>query len=133
LKIEHIAFNVPDASEVAKWYVEHPGLSIIRHVGGVNQIHFLADDQDRTTIEIYTNHDSEIPNYHELDPFILHIAFTVEDMDAEKQRLLDAGATIAGELQNLPNGDQLLFMRDPWGIPLQLAKRSQSLRKSERS
>ncbi len=131
LKIEHIAMNVPEASSVAKWYVEHIGLSIIRDVGDANQTIFLADDNERTVLEIYTNPAAEIPDYHAIHPLILHIALSVEDMDSEKQRLLDAGAKLADELLVLPNGDQLLFMRDPYGIALQLAKRSQSLRKNE--
>lgn len=131
MKIEHIALNVPEASSLAKWYVEHLGLSIVRDVGDANQTTFLADDNDRTVLEIYTNPAAEIPDYHAINPLVLHIAFSVEDMEAEKQRLLDAGATIAGDLQILPNGDQLLFLRDPHGIPLQLAKRGQSLRKNE--
>jgi catechol 2,3-dioxygenase-like lactoylglutathione lyase family enzyme len=127
LKIEHVAYNVPEASKMAKWYVEHLGLTIVRDVGGPNQITFLADDSGKSLIELYTNKAFDIPDYTTINPYVLHIAFSVVDIEAEIQRLQQAGAKTVGDINTSPSGDKLVFMRDPWGFPIQLAKRSKPM------
>lgn len=55
MKIEHVALNVPEASKMAKWYVENLGLKIVRDVGDTNQTTqttFIGDDDDETVIEV---------------------------------------------------------------------------------
>jgi len=54
----------------------------------------------------------------------IHFAFAVVDAAAERQRLLLAGATLAGE-DLLPDGSILVMLRDPWGVPVQLCQRAQ--------
>jgi hypothetical protein len=41
--------------------------------------------------------------------------------------LLDAGATPAGEIVTTPTGDVMTFVRDPWGLTVQLVKRAKPL------
>ena len=128
MKIEHVALNVAEASKIAQWYVAHLGLKIVRDVGDANQTTFLADDNNQTVLELYSNPIADVPDYAATSPYILHIAFSVaDDMDSECERLLAAGATKEGDMQTLPSGDKLLFMRDPWGLTIQLAKRTKSL------
>ena len=127
MKIEHVALNVAEASKIAQWYVEHLGLKIVRDVGDANQTTFLADDNNQTLLELYSNPIADVPDYAATSPYILHIAFSVDDIEGERERLLAAGATKEGEIQTLPSGDKLLFMRDPWGLTIQLAKRAKSL------
>jgi glyoxylase I family protein len=62
-----------------------------------------------------------------MHPLVLHIAFAVEDVDETRAKLIAAGATAEGEVTRPENGDLLAFLRDPWGIPLQLASRGQPL------
>ena len=45
----------------------------------------------------------------------------------ERQRLLDAGATSAGDIVTTDSGDIMTFVRDPWGIVVQLVKRVRPL------
>lgn len=123
MKIEHLAFNVPEASRMAHWYVENLGLKIVRNIGDPNQTTFIGDDDSETVIEIYTNPAADIPDYASINPLILHIAFAVPDIDAERQRLVAAGASVEGATNTLPNGDQLAFLRDPWGMTIQLTQR----------
>lgn len=127
MKIEHVAYNVPEASKMAKWYVEHLGLKIARDLGDVRQTTFLADDKGQTVVELYSNAAVEIPDYSNIEPLNLHVAFSVEDMEVERARLIAAGATAAGEVQTTASGDQLCFLRDPWGFTIQLAKRNKPL------
>jgi glyoxylase I family protein len=127
LKIEHIAFNVAEASKMAQWYVAHLGLQIVRDVGDANQTTFIADDSRQAVIELYNNPLAEVPDYASINPFILHIAFLVDNIESERDRLLTAGATPAGDINTLPSGDKLLFLRDPWGVTIQLVKRAKPL------
>ena len=69
-----------------------------------------------------------IPDYAAMNPFTLHLAFSVDDIAGEHQRLLDAGATAEGPIATTPAGDLLAFLRDPWGTPLQLVRRKTPLR-----
>ena len=41
--------------------------------------------------------------------------------------MIAAGATPAGEVTTSPVGDQLAMLRDPWGLAIQLVKRSRPM------
>lgn len=124
MKIEHVAFQVKDAPAMAKWYAEHLGFTIKREDNQSPYVHFLADDSGTVMIEIYSNPDVPLPDYTAQNPFALHLALVVSDSAAEIARLTAAGATQERETTIAPNGDELTFMRDPWGFVLQLAKRT---------
>jgi hypothetical protein len=53
----------------------------------------------------------------------MHLAFAVADAQAERTRLLLAGATLGVE-EPLPDGSLLIMLRDPWGVPVQLCQRT---------
>jgi glyoxylase I family protein len=126
LRIEHVALNVSDPVAVAAWYVEHLGMRVVRKGDSPQHIHFLADAAGATVVEIYNNPVDPIPNYATMNPMRFHIAFHADDPDAAKQALVAAGATFLDQSQ-LPDGSRLMMLRDPWGLPLQLAKRAKSL------
>ena len=48
-------------------------------------------------------------------------------MDAERQRLVAAGASLDGDIDERANGDRLAFLRDPWGYTIQLVQRKQTM------
>lgn len=127
MKIEHIAFNVPDAVKAAAWYVEHFNMQILRSSTESPYIHFLADSARQTVLELYSNPAALVPDYASLPAFTLHIAFLVDDMEAVRARLLAAGATADGEPTTTSAGDQLAFVRDPWGLTWQLVMRNKPL------
>ena len=74
-------------------------------------------------IEVYHNPAASIPEYPAQSPLILHLAFAVPDVAAARDRLVQAGATLAEDVSTTPSGDELAMLRDPWGFPLQLVKR----------
>jgi catechol 2,3-dioxygenase-like lactoylglutathione lyase family enzyme len=127
MKIEHIAFNVPEPVKAAQWYVEHLGMQIVRSVAEPPHIHFLADRAGHSVLEFYCDSRAAVPDYRAMNPFMLHIALVVDDIEATRDRLVAAGATAEGETLTTPTGDQLAFVRDPWGVTLQLAKRVKPL------
>ena len=126
VNIEHVAFNVADPVAVADWYARHLGLRVVRKGDGPVFGHFLADSAGRTVLEIY-HQDAPVPDYPNLHPFVFHIAFMCEDVAGERARLLAAGATPAGEVTTSANGDVMTFLRDPWGVVLQLVRRGTPL------
>jgi catechol 2,3-dioxygenase-like lactoylglutathione lyase family enzyme len=128
MNLEHIALNVPDARAAADWYEEHLGMEIVKRSEDPPYIHFLRDD-DGSMIELYSNPAGAVPEYGEMSPFTLHLAFAVEDMAAEHERLLTAGATSIGPIETTPAGDLLAFLRDPWGVTVQLVRRKNSFGK----
>jgi catechol 2,3-dioxygenase-like lactoylglutathione lyase family enzyme len=123
VKIEHVAFQVPDPVALADWYVEHLGLRIKRSTGAPGHARFLADDGDAVMIEVYNNPAVSTPDYRVADPLVLHLAFHVADVATTRERLLAAGATADGEVVVSDAGDHLAMLRDPWGLAIQLVRR----------
>ena len=126
MKIEHVAFNVADPRAVAKWYVENLGMRIVRKGDGPQWGHFLADSSGQSVIEIYHNDTVPTPDYASMAQVTLHLALVSRDVAADRQRLLAAGATAEGEIFK-SGEDEIASMRDPWGFPIQLARRAKPL------
>lgn len=127
MRVEHIAFNVEDPKEMARWYIDHLGFEVKRQIMESPWTHFLIDDSGSTMIEIYGNRDVPTSDYRNMHPGTLHLAFVCEDIQADVDRLTAAGAKIDGEITDLPAGDTMAFVRDPWGFTLQLVKRREAM------
>ena len=126
MHFEHLALNVPDATAMARWYVEHCDMQIVLSLDQSPYMHFLADAGGRVVMEIYTSPDAPIPDYSAQHTLVLHVAFAVQDALSVKDRLLAAGASLVSE-HHSEDGTHLVFLRDPWGVPLQLCQRSKPL------
>ncbi|NUQ66583.1 MAG: VOC family protein [Pirellulales bacterium] len=127
MHIEHIGYMVSDPPAVAEWYIEHLGFRVRRKLDASPHTRFLADASGRVMIEIYNNPRATVPDYATLDPLVLHLAFTVDDVDAARQRLIEAGATPLGQPETIDTGDRLAMLRDPWGFPIQLCRRAEPM------
>lgn len=128
MRIEHVAISVTDPAAVAAWYSRHLGLRVVRKMDTAPFMHFLADSGDNVMIEIYNNPKVKVPDYRSMDPLLLHIAFASDDLKRDREKLLAAGCTPEGEILLLPAlGDELAMLRDPWGLAIQLAKRSKPM------
>jgi catechol 2,3-dioxygenase-like lactoylglutathione lyase family enzyme len=124
VKIEHTAYQVADPVAVANWYVTHLGLRIKRAQSASPFAHFLADDGDAVMLEFYNNPKARVPDYRQIDPIALHLAFAAADVPATRARLMAAGATPEGEVSTTDAGDDIVMLRDPWGLPIQFVRRS---------
>lgn len=122
MQLEHIAINVSDPVAIADWYVAHCDMRIVIALTDPPYTRFIVDQTGRTCIELYANPAAAVPDYSNQHHLIYHQAFSVEDIDGEKARLMEAGASYV-ESVRFPNGTRLEMLRDPWGIPLQLVKR----------
>ncbi len=126
MTLEHVAINLSDPQAAAAWYAENLGLKIVKASDTAPFVHFLADDSG-SMLEFYNNPGGAVPDYGGMSPFTLHLAFSADDIGATWERLLGAGATAAGEIETTPVGDRIVFLRDPWGVSLQLVSRHKPL------
>lgn len=127
MKIEHTAYQVEDPPAMARWYVEHLGLTVKRAQAERPFGQFLADDGDAVMLELYNNPTVAVPDYRGINPLVLHIAFWTDDVEATRARLLAAGATAEGEALVTPAGDHVAMLRDPWGLAIQFVHRAQPM------
>lgn len=130
MKLEHFALNVEDPQAMADWYVAHLGLKVVKQQKEAPFMTFLADDSGRIMIEIYRNPANEVPPYRTMNPLLVHLAFVSENPDNDRDRLLQAGASLASE-QKLEDGSHLVMLRDPWGLAVQLCKRGTPMLKAK--
>jgi len=77
-------------------------------------------------LEVYSNRAVEMPDFPNMDSLEYHLAFAVDDPEAERQRLQEAGARFEESVQP-SEGTRLIMMRDPFGMALQLCHRSEPL------
>jgi glyoxylase I family protein len=131
VNIEHVALNVADPVALADWYVKHLAMRIVRQVDGPPHTRFLADAAARTVLEVYRQ-QAPVPDYARQDPMVLHVAFVTPEIRATHARLLAAGATVAKDIHTTPDGDEMAFLRDPWGVVIQLVRRARPLLQGER-
>ena len=127
MNIEHMALNVPDPVRMASWYGKHLELRVLRKLDEAPFTHFVVDRSGHVVLELYHHVKAVLPDYAKLDPLTLHIAFSAADVGLERQRLLAAGATPAGDITTTEMGDVMTFVRDPWGLTIQLVKRVKPL------
>ncbi len=127
MKFEHTAYNVPEPAQQAAWYIDHMGMVMIRVGGGPTGIHFVGEPGGRFVMELYNNPAGPLPDYAAISMWTQHIAYTTDDMDADRAIILAAGGTSEGDPFVLPSGDTTAFLRDPWGLCIQLIKRLKPL------
>lgn len=122
MKIEHFAFNVADPVAHAKWLCDTLGFTVKFAMKDHPYTHFIADETGQVMLEMYNNPADAVPDYHNQDPLIMHVAFVSANPYKDCATLEQAGATKVDEV-NLPDGSLLIMMKDPWGLSLQLCKR----------
>jgi catechol 2,3-dioxygenase-like lactoylglutathione lyase family enzyme len=127
MDIEHFALNVSEPVAAAAWYVRHLGMRVVRALSESPFTHFLADGSGRVVVELYAHPKAPVPDYRAMDPLVFHIALATADVRGTRERLLAAGATGAGDVGVTPAGDEMTFLRDPWGVALQLVRRATPL------
>lgn len=122
-RFEHIAFNVKDPAAVVKWYCDHLGMKIVRKSLPPANAHFIGDAALNMMIEFYNNPDAPVPDYASFNHMALHLAFMVDDVKTLRDSLLASGAKLVEDVTVTPAGDQIMMLRDPWGLAIQFVKR----------
>lgn len=126
MKIEHFAINVAEPVKMAQWYVNHLGLKVVVQKASSPFMTFLADESGRVMIEIYNNPTVAVPDYKNTDPLLVHLAFVSENAEEDKNRLIEAGASLCSD-KILQDGSHMVMLQDPWGFAIQLCKRAKPL------
>ena len=124
---EHAAINVADPEAMAAWYGEHLGVTVLRKGDPPDLMHFLADAGGRVFLEIYRALPDQVPDYAEMHPLVLHLAFATDDAEATVASLVAAGATALGPARPNAAGDVMAMLRDPWGLAVQLCQRKEPM------
>jgi glyoxylase I family protein len=127
MKIEHVALPVENPQAVAEWYAAHFDFTCKRAADSPTPVRFLADASGQVMLEIYNNPQVKAHDYAAMDPLLLHVAFSCEDIPATVARLTSAGATLLSGPEIVGNQDELAMLRDPWGLAIQLCKRHQPM------
>ena len=127
MNLEHLGLNHPDPVAAADWYCANLGMTVARKFGPPGHGHFVADARKQMMLEFYHNPLAPAPDFRAIHPMSLHVAFQVLDVDADRNRLIKAGATAEGNVTTNDDGDKLALLRDPWGLPLQLVNRTKAM------
>ena len=125
---EHFALNVKDPVNMARWYVDNCEMKIVRSLEKAPFTHFLSDKSGRVVLEIYANNSAKFPDHLNAHPLEFHFAFMVDDTESLKTKLISAGAKLEEDLK-LDDGSNLIMLRDPFGVCLQLCKRANPMMK----
>ena len=129
IRSEHIAFNVEDPIAQAKWFVDNMEFKIMFKGDPPNNARFVINTGEDFMIELYNNKEYPKIDLQKISHMAIHIAFMVDSMEAVKQKLLSAGATIVEDITKIPSGDLILMMRNPWGLPIQFVQRANPMLK----
>jgi uncharacterized glyoxalase superfamily protein PhnB len=123
IRFEHLAFNVLDPVKVSKWYQENLGLKVVRQGGEPTYTTFISDQGGNMMFEFFYNKDYPVQDLSKWDCTSIHMAFICEDVEKIKEKLVSNGATVGIDIKKTDSGDEVLTLRDPWGLPIQFVKR----------
>ena len=60
-------------------------------------------------------------------PMQCHLAFISNDPEQDSEKLISGGCSILEAKQNLPGGEKVFLLKDPFGNFIQLIKRAQGI------
>jgi len=127
MKLEHVALNVENPKAMSEWWAKNLGMKVILSNEESPFIHFIVDSAGTSMLELYNNPAAPKTDYAAMSSFSLHIAFSSDDINADREKLMAGGATAEGDISTTPAGDKLAFMRDPWSTPFQFVQRQKPL------
>jgi catechol 2,3-dioxygenase-like lactoylglutathione lyase family enzyme len=120
---EHLAFNVKDPPKIAQWYVDHLGMKIYRASPPPGKGRFVGDASGNMMFELLGNDAAPVFDCSSYNHNSLHVAFMTDNIIATRDSLLAAGATVVEDITATPSGDNVLMMRDPFGLAIQFVMR----------
>ncbi len=121
MRLEHFALQVPEPVAMADWYVKHLGAKVARAGGAPQHGRFLT--VGGVMFEIYNNPAVTMPDYSKTEVMQMHLAFNSDDLKADRDRLVKAGARVIEDIYGTAEGDEIMILRDPWNVPIQFVKR----------
>ena len=127
MRLEHVAIQVENPEEVAQWYKANLGFTSRVSLQKPPHTQFITDSSGSVMLEIYHVPGVAVPDHRAVHRSQLHFAFVTDDVEKDQERLMAAGATPDCPIVNVDDGTRLSFLRDPWGITVQLVQRPEPL------
>lgn len=123
-RMEHIHLKAPDPEKTANWYVKAFNFEIFndRGVRPTGDRFIECKMEDGTIVRISGARTNEEMGQGNADVHygLEHFGITVDDMDAELERLIGLGAELAeGPIRN-PNGPTIAFVKVPDDVRIEL-------------
>ena len=123
-EFEHIHLKAPDPEKTANWYVKAFNFEIFndRGVRPTGDRFIECKSEDGTIFRISGARTNEDMGQGDADVHygLEHFGITVDDMDAELERLIGLGAELAeGPIRN-PNGPTIAFIKVPDDVRIEL-------------
>ncbi|MBM7704655.1 VOC family protein [Metabacillus iocasae] len=113
-KLEHVGVQVKDIEASIQFYQDIVGLQLLDqfpHTDSALQLAFLGLD-NQIIVELIEGYNPDLPS----EGKVHHIAFTVDNITLERERLKSLGVQFVDEtITTLPNGAQYLFFYGPDG------------------
>ncbi|TWU31217.1 VOC family protein [Novipirellula artificiosorum] len=129
IRFEHFAFNTEDQKISALWFVQFMDLTIpwskdidvAQNDFRNYRVPYIGDVDNRMSLELYTKDiDCALNNMpHE----VVHVAFTTLEPQRLAKRMVHGGGKQVGEARVEANGDVVVDLYDPRGVPIRLIKR----------
>ena len=123
MKYLHAMIRVHNIDESLRFYQELMGLKLLRkndYEESRFSLYYLATDEGEPEIELTHNWDGG--SYTSGDAFG-HLAFHVEDIYEQCQKMEDAGVQILRP----PRDGYMAFVKDPSGVSIELLQQGQKL------
>lgn len=130
IRFEHVAFNTPDQKVAALWYVEFMDLKLpwSKDIDSTKdnlrnyRVPYVGDASRSMSFELFGK--SDIPMvFSSLTHQECHVAFSTDEPEKVAKRMVFGGAKMVGDVQKGPNGNTVVDLRDPIGVPIRLISR----------
>ena len=129
IRFEHFAFNTTNQMVSALWYVQFMDLTIpwSKDIGKANnnyrtyRVPYIGDVEERMSLELFGK-DLDCSLNH-MPHNVIHMAFATEEPEKLAKRMVQGGARQVGGKRVESNGDIIIDLYDPRGVPLRLVKR----------
>ncbi|WP_293696191.1 VOC family protein [uncultured Agrococcus sp.] len=115
-----ISLNVPDAEASATWLEEHLGFTVVMAADGFSSL--TRRDAGLHIIFLRTGLETFKPVSASGSADGLLVVFTVDDIDAQYERLRSEGVEIVTPIETEPWGERFFQMADPNGVIFQLVQ-----------
>lgn len=120
--IEHIGFVINNPCAAADWYQSNLSYTILRKAGD-NSVAFIKEPRTGLIFEFIGSRDIRPIDKDLSHPLQAHIAIKSDDIDKDRQRLMDAGASFVMDCRTHDPDAKVCVLKDPFGLYLQLAQR----------
>ena len=129
IRFEQFAFNTEDQMLAALWYVQFMDLTIpwSKDIKADNnnyrtyRVPYIGDIEERMSFELFGK-DLECA-LNNMPHEVIHTAFSTDEPEKLAKRMIHGGARQVGEKRIEANGDIVIDLYDPRGVPLRLIKR----------